>query len=1607
MRYERPSSITGLTWLLMWVLALLVPDIRSALATDEGIAGAPATEVPPQTPQGTSGTARSREQALYTRSLQLLKRQPRPGAALDRVLQFHEEHDSFPQFLAELVAAQTEPGDISAAAILGMTESFLGHDQQAREALQQATIQRPSDPVMPWLLGQICLKQNDAEAAVEHLQQALAMQPAVPDLLPISRELSLALRRAGRAEEISALWQAIEKQVGPNERVAEQIAGLVHSDGDVPEAIRRFEELSRTHSDPWKATQFGIKAAELKQQAGQTDAALQDFQALLSNLASESLQARRIRERIDAGFRQSGDLPGLVNWLQKRLDENPDDLDSLISLSALLTQTGRPQEAEHKLREALLKAPSSVRLLRALIRHLRDQGQPEAAVVIFESMEQQSLLQPDDLEDWAGLCLKLTSVSAEQQRRLATEVWKKQLQGHMDDPVLLRQTALHLRSTASPDEVIALYEAALRLDPDDVVTREQYGEYLLTLRRTDDALQVWRAIAEGRQQRPEQLRTLATILHRFGQTHEAITTFQQACTLDPDFEELLRLAQLMGDYQAGAARPFSEQSLQVLAQAESQCASEEDVERVLQLQVNVLQNSGQLTQRIDLLQRELFSPQSLNAVGIEPPTVERWLELATLCQAAERLAEAVQAAEQALKLAPESVRALRLMTRLYRASGRLADTVRLTQSLLRLDPQSRLVHLQTLAELELELGHLPEAANAAKKLAAMADNSIEMATFSSRLLMQAGQVPEALRILKRIAVANPEDPEVCLNYLKALVDARQRESAEEYCWQLLERRHDDDDLSLNVIPVLAELLQYSGRSSELPARLELLLASEEDSGRLTRCLSVAWIALGDPANARRALEQLLNSTEAQPEDSLRLAELCLTENDVKAAQQVLSRIDVEQLPETPRTQAEELLLRAVASGAQDLSVNAISTRWSREELLRRADQLLTDGSTPTALAILQQLSAQDSEEPRLLFRVAIGQWRQSSRPEALRLFRKLLEATSRPSALGSDIASQPTAASGVQDHAPKSTGIPGFQWWEQQFEKSNRILLATDQSAVLELQKCLEQPLSMIMVALLALSENAAQQDQLDTLFDEFQQAAEQRPTAAWDLWMLRRLRGSGHGEPWTNLADSLQLFHSGHPDGAAAVLADVIFLFGANPGESQNSVASATPRSARFVATPLTESDFTVILETCAAFAEQLSAEDLRRVSQAIVNACLAGPAELQQILATVTMKLRHSPENASDRLLSLRLAADFAWTTKQPPPSLIEILSALSTDQASPARTAAGQAQWEESSVGLVADVLAAAPPVLTPEAVTETLNWWVRLRAKESPQWRIAQDATQLPLSLLSTSSIRLQRHADGLGTQFLTSADRRLLERLATAVRQWNDRTADWSKRWKAGLAGRPSGENVPAVLAWMLVSDPRMHPETHTEGLNLLTQWIPEDPALLIRQMASDESAGDYTKAIEWLDQLPDNDPQLLRARELKAMQLATLSGSQSRTDLAATRLQGLQLSAAEQTEFLRLLRLAGLTELYSSEVQRLFPAASALSPERQMEQLNLLIARGQHQEAVQLAEELMRSTVANSGTRFRRTGRITADDVRRRAEEICRQFSQETGSPQAPPPSIP
>ena len=602
----------------------------------------------------------SRDKAAFERSLLLLRKQPRPGAALDRVLQYHEEHDSFTQFLNELRTTPAQSGDTSTAAIRGMAEAFRENYPEARSAFVLAEAQRPNDPVISWLLGQTCLKLRDPAGAVDALQRALTKKPAASDLLHIGKDLSLALRQSGQADQILGMWMSIEALSGNSERIAEQIAVMLRSDGQLPEAIQRFEALSQNHSDAWKATQFAITAADLKLQIGQSAAALSDLKATLAGLSTDSPQATQIRSRIEDLFRRSGDLAGLSAWYQTHLAEFPDDTAAVLRFSDLLVRRDQPEAADRLLQDALRQAPSSLPLRRALIQRQRAQKRDQEALALYQQLEQDQLAEAEDLESWGQLCLQIPDQSIEQRHAAAAQVWKKLLTGHEENPARLRRAARLLQTVAPPEEVIRLYESVIRLEPGNSTSRELLGEFLFASGRLNEALTTWKSVAEGSRRSEQTLRELSEILERHGQTKEAIKTLQAACGDTPDFDDLLILIRMMREFQEGGAQPFATEALQLLTRAEKLCESAEDQQRVLQEKVLALQKFGELSNRIQLLQQSLSSETGSGPDSTQQPPAERWLELATLCLAAERNADAIAAVTEAVRIAPDSVPALRL-----------------------------------------------------------------------------------------------------------------------------------------------------------------------------------------------------------------------------------------------------------------------------------------------------------------------------------------------------------------------------------------------------------------------------------------------------------------------------------------------------------------------------------------------------------------------------------------------------------------------------------------------------------------------------------------------------------------------------------------------------------------------------------------------------------------------------------------------------------------------------------------------------------------------------------------------------------------------------------
>lgn len=1551
----------------------------------------------------------SRDNAAFQRSLLLLRKQPRPGAALDRVLQYHEERDSLTQFLNELRTTPPQSGDTSTAAIRGMAEAFRGNYPEARSAFVLAETQRPNDPVISWLLGQTCLNLRDPASAADALQRALAKKPASSDLLQIGKDLSLALRQSGKADQIIGMWMSIEALSGNSERIAEQIAVMLRSDGQLPEAIQRFEALSRNHSDPWKATQFAITAADLKLQLGQSDAALSDLKTTLAGLSADSAQAQQIRSRIEDLFRRSGDLAGLSAWYQTHLAEFPDDTAAVLRFLDLLVRRSQSEDADRLLRDALRQSPSSLTLRRALIQRQRAQKRFDEALTLYQQLEQDQLAEAEDLEAWGQLCLQVSDQPVEQRQAAASQVWRKLLTGHENDPAQLRRAASLLQTVAPPTEVISLYESAIGLDPGNSSSRELLGEFLLSRGRLSEALTAWRSVAEGSRRSEETLRELSEILARHGQAKEAIETLQAACGDSPDFDDVLILSRMMREYQEGATWPFTAEALQLLTRAENLCETAEDQQRVLQEKVLTLQKFGELSNRIQILQQSLSGEAGSAPNSTEQPPAERWLELATLCLAAERNADAIAAVTEAVRIAPDSVPALRLAADLYQKNGRLADAARLKQILLERDPRSRVLYLRSLAELELQLGNREGAVNAATALATAAENSVESSAFSAEILMQAGQSRDALRILKRMVAANPDDADASMEFVAALIDTRQTDEAEDLCWQLLERTQDDE-LRLRVIPTLAELSRQAGRSQELMARLESLLASEDNSAILQRCLSAAWQSLGNSAAARAAMEQLAASPEALPEDKLRLAELCLAENDAPAALQNLSSLNLEQLSLPTRNRAEELLLNAaVASNATEQLAGLVSSRWTITESLQKIDQLLAEGASDAAATLSRELAQKHPESRPTRIRLAVSQWLHGNQQQAVPDFRRFLDAeptgrTTHAETLQASPTIPPkdtaetlnTAPNSVHRNAPHSTEIFDIRYWQQLYENSDRILLASGRMSVLDLQSVLDSPSGATALSLMALAKHASQRGQLSALFDELQQAAD-NPAAASHLWMLRRLWGAGQGASWNSAEDSIRLLQHGHPLSAIAVLSDIDFLYGMqrSPQSGDNNRPAKTSDNPGIPHSPqsLNDGDLLLILQAFVEGSADLSATQLSNISAAIAQAIHMGTPE-RRTAAETFLKVHWQQASPYERLLSQRLAADLAATWGGKGPTISELLTILKPPVPPHSEVTNREREWTEAMVTLVTEQLSANSSRPSAEDLMVVLEWWVQLRAVVLAPSQTKELSENLSFTAFRPETFRNSMRISPLLSEFLTQADQRLLDQLLISGAHLAPQIGPRNAPWKAAIPNRPAAEHVPATLAWLVPAilsgaDTR---QVHADVADLLVRFAPESLTSKIWQITHQESAGQYARALEILDSLPDNDPALLSARELKALQLSAFSGEHQRALLAASRLSGMQLSVTQQLELLRGMRLAGLHKEYTNAVSRLYPPDHSITPQRQLEYLNLLLARGQQTEAIQLATDILNRPTMNSGARFRRTAKITSDDLRKRAAEVLTLF---------------
>ncbi|MFV1963987.1 MAG: DUF1583 domain-containing protein [Pirellulaceae bacterium] len=915
---------------------------------------------------------------IAERFLTVLNGNPRRGTALDRVYGHHVEFgtlDAFMQSLRDRV--KQTPNDGTGWMLLGLFEAHRGEDANAIDAFKQAESHRPDDALASYYLGQSQLLLGQPEEAVAAFDRAIARKPRRADLLEIFQQLGRVHQRAQRTEEALKVWQRLEALFPEDPRVQEQIAVTLVEEGEYGLALPRYAKLAKLVRDDYRRTMLRIEVAGLKIRENDREGGLADFESLLADLNPEGWLYRDVRRRIEDIFLRSGNQDGLVTYYDKWIESHPDDVDGMARLAKFLASSARVPEATEWMEKALTRAPTRSELRRAFIDQLVDDQRYAAAVKQYELLLDSSPGNLDFLRDWGKLVLKNKELDPQARKAEATRIWNQILAARPDDALTTAQVADLFRQSSMNDAALALYQKAVEQAPNEPQYREYLGEFYHILKRPDDALATWTAIAEGERRTAINVARLAEIYNSFGYLDEAVTQIADACKLDPkDFALRLKAA----EYHS-RARKF-EEALDFIGEAEKLATNADEEDAIIAQRIDLFRSSRRLDGEIDALSSTVHGDKNASA--------EQWHLLARYCEADSRWADATEAIDNALKKEIKSIPALTTAARIAELSGDYSRAAEMNRQLAAIDRRSRGDHLMNVARLEAQMGRAEQALQAGRDLIVSAPGNTDNYEFYARLCFQLGKSEEGVDTLRKAVRINPTEPYLIMALGSALSEAFRTDEAIEVYWRAFEKTEDlDDQTSLTV--KLTQLYLQINQFDRLLDRLERDRCGEDKRREMTICLAQAHHTSGDYGTARQELESLLSEDTRDTNLLQQLSKLCEEGSDIDGATAYQRQlVAIAPSHETEYRLATLLQMRGDRDEASEILLRLMRREDDPARRLRNLDSLLTQGAYENVISLTEPLLSEQHNDWELLYREAVAWASLDKLDEAQDRFARLL-----------------------------------------------------------------------------------------------------------------------------------------------------------------------------------------------------------------------------------------------------------------------------------------------------------------------------------------------------------------------------------------------------------------------------------------------------------------------------------------------------------------------------------------------------------------------------------------------------------------------------------------
>ncbi len=807
--------------------------------------------------------AETREKAVVDRFWGLLERAPRRGTSLDRVYGYYVDTGQMDQLVEKCVKLTEEkPDDAKVWLLLGLVLSRRNDDEGTIKAFEKAEQLDAQDALASFYLGESLIAQGRLREAAAALERSVERKPQRSDVLAVMQTLGRVYERFADKDKAAKLWSRMEELFPNDSDILVRIAETLEEEGKYDDALARYQklgELAGKSKDHYGRVRFTLSAADIKIRLGNKQEAVDDFDALLEELAGDNWLADSVRDRVERVFVRQADYAGLAGYYQKRLQSHPNDIETTRRLAVALVRLGRTDEAKQLLEGMLEKAPSNIMLRLGLIDLLVNDREFDRVDEEYAKINELDPNNPDHIAQWGLAALENRKLGEQQRKSNATKVWRKLVEARPNDQATMVMVADLMAGGKINDEAEKLYRRAVELSPNDPSYREYLGFFYHRTEQKDKAVETLKQIAEGDRRTAGNLAQLANIYKSLGYADESLEAMRAAAELAPrDFEMQLALADMLmqnADFEAAKTQ---------LPVAEALVESDDERLAYSRVEVELLTVTDELKPTIEKLAEELRDAS---------PNAKRLWQLAVYRRADGAMVDATESIEKALAIEPASLMLLETAADIHTKAFDERRAADIFEKLATVDAARRVDHLKKLANLQRDMGQTDKAIETARLVMATGSGNVANSRFYADMLIGIGRRTDGIEALRRAVRIDPTD-QVSLSALaEQLAQDGQLDEAIEINWRIFDRTEDLQG-KIGQVGKLSNYYQQGNRFDQLIARLRQNTGEPGKRREAAYCLAQAHASVGDYFAARNALEMLLtNVDEEKSSDTFLLDQL--------------------------------------------------------------------------------------------------------------------------------------------------------------------------------------------------------------------------------------------------------------------------------------------------------------------------------------------------------------------------------------------------------------------------------------------------------------------------------------------------------------------------------------------------------------------------------------------------------------------------------------------------------------------------------------------------------------------------------------------------------------